>query len=152
MKLVKPQNRLLLAWRAMLILISAPPAFLCSFLLRIPGVAWLLAIGIWASLFLFFYLFYLPARWRGLSLSIGDTFICMNRGVFSKAVSVVPLSAIRFTRVLQGPLARLSGICVLHVAAAGGGIFMPGLNRKDAHSLASALVADLRDPDWGLPS
>jgi membrane protein YdbS with pleckstrin-like domain len=129
----------------MLVAASAPPAFLCSFLLRAGSVAWFASIGIWALLFLFLYLFYLPARWRGISLCVREDYVCMRRGVFYQTGSTMPISAIRFTRVLQKPAGRLFGICALHIAAAGGSVFMPGLSRQEARSLAAALRRDEED-------
>jgi membrane protein YdbS with pleckstrin-like domain len=128
----------------MLIAALTPIAFLISFLLRVPGLIWLFVIGLWAFLFLFLYLFYLPARWRGVSLSVHEGLLCLHRGVFLRKSSVMLLPAIRFTRILRGPVGLLFGINTLHIAAAGGSFFMPGLSKEDARSLAYALHRGVR--------
>jgi membrane protein YdbS with pleckstrin-like domain len=107
--------------------------------LRTGSIAWLISIGAWVFLFLFFYLFYFPARWRSISLRVRERSVCMRRGVFYQVSSVMPLSTVRFTRVLRGPVARMFGFCTLHIAASGGDIFMPGLTGDDARRLGERI-------------
>jgi len=139
MKLIHPNKRLLYTWRMCLCLILAPLAFAFSFFMQIGGIPWLATAGAWVAVFLYVYSFYLPARWRSLSFSLGKLTVCRKCGVLFHKSETLPLSAVRFTSIKQGPIARVFGLCTLRVAAAGTSLFICGLHRADASALASAL-------------
>jgi len=134
-----PNKRLLYVWRVCLCLISVPPAFLFSFFMQIGGVAWIVSSVGWVAVFLFTYSFYLPVRWRGLSFSVDKLAVCRKSGVLFRKTEQLPLTAVRFTTIKQGPITRMFGLCTLRVAAAGTSLFISGLHRADASALASAL-------------
>ena len=136
MNKIRPDIKLLHAWRTCLILLSAPPAFLFSLLLQIGSAPWFLAAGAWGLVFLYVYLFYLPARWRELSFSVDNLTVRCKNGVYFRKTETLPLSAVRFTSIMQGPILRIFGLCTLRIAAAGTDLLICGLNRAQASALA----------------
>ena len=139
MKQIQPDTKLLYIWRIFLILIMAPPAFVISFLLQIGSAPWIIAAGAWAAVFLYIYLIYLPARWRNLSFSVDKLAVCRKSGVYFRKTETLPLTAIRFTSIMQDPVFRIFGLCTLRIAAAGTSLFICGIHRADASALALAL-------------
>lgn len=143
--MLKPQPTLLKKWRLFLLLISLVPAFLNALIFTPGEVDWLVASGIWLLLFLFFYQYYLPVRFRKLTFSVSGSRIVIYSGVFSTIVRSIPLDNVQFTSHIASPLDAIWGLCSLKVTAPGGRVVIPGLSSKDADNLAKMLTDRLAD-------
>ena len=137
---IKPQQKVLSLWRALAVALAVPPAFLCSFMLRAPSPIWLAGTGGWVAVFLFFYLFYLPRRYLGLSFRIHGGALELFSGVFVRRHCLLPIANIQFTTVVANPCSRIFGLCSLRVVSPGARMLIPGLTRRSAEELALLLT------------
>lgn len=135
----KPQRSVLTIWRIVLSLIMLAPAFLNSLFFGRNTLVWTLLTVVWVIVFLGFYLFYLPVRYRKLSFRVDKEKITLNSGILCTRVHAIPLQNIQFTSTLQSPFGRMFGVCTLIVTAAGGRMLIPGLREQDAQNLAAIL-------------
>jgi len=135
-----PKRRILSVWRAMLILSAILPALLSSLFLRPGSGAWNLATGAWAALFLFFYLYYLPARLRRLSLKVEDGHLVLTSGVFNRAARRTPTQAVQHITLYASPLHRRWDLATLVISAPGGRMIMPGLGSDEAQRLMQVIL------------
>lgn len=141
---MKPQPKILTAWRVLLTFAMLAPAFLNALLFPIRGQAWLGVSAGWIVLFLVLYLVYLPLRYQKLSFSVSGDRILLYSGVLYTRARSIPLRNIQYSTILRSPLDRLFGLCSLVVTAAGGRISLPGLRLPDAEALAKALLEQQR--------
>jgi len=112
--------------------------------MQIGSVIWLISVGAWGFAFLYLYLFYLPARWRGLSFSLDTHAISRRSGVFFLKTEALPTQAVRFTSIVRDPVLRVFGLCTLRVAAPGAGLSIHGLTQAEARELSMILSLTLR--------
>jgi len=134
------QPHILRVWRVVLVLALLPFSFFCSLILRPGSALWWVITALWAGGFLFCYLFYLPAKQRGLSLMLNDEKLVIIASVFSTVERIVPLESVQFVRVRSSLLHRRMGLAALVVVCAGGKVIMPGLNIAQARELALQLT------------
>jgi len=133
-------------WRVCLVFSALVLAFAISVALR-PGTAlWWVATGILVVGFLCCYLFYLPARQRGLSLTINGENLKLRSGVFSAATRTVPLDSVQYLRVKSSPLHNRLNLRTLEVVCAGGRAVMPGLAASEAEGLVDVVLAGRASP------
>lgn len=135
----KPQQAVLTIWRLLLVLAAVPPAFLISLLFQAGGLPWLLLVAAWLLAFLFFYLLYLPLRYRKLAFQLQKDRIIVHSGIFYTRIRAMPLQSIQYVGLLISPLDALFGLSALVITAPGGRIVIPGLRRRDAENLAELL-------------
>lgn len=135
----KPQQAVLTIWRLLLVLAAVPPAFLISLLFQAGGLPWLLLVAAWLLAFLFFYLLYLPLRYRKLAFQLQKDRIIVHSGIFYTRIRAMPLQSIQYVGLLISPLDALFGLSALVITAPGGRIVIPGLHRRDAENLAELL-------------
>lgn len=135
----KPQSAIQHVWRIVLVLASLPPALLLHLFFTPFTLWWYVGGAVWLLSFLFFYLVYIPVRYRNLSFSLSEEFLTVHSGVFSRRVRIMPIASIQFTVVWDSPLHRAFRLCALIVSAAGAHITLPGLTREDAKTLAQLL-------------
>lgn len=116
-------------------MITLIPAFLSALFLSPFSPLWIGATAAWVAVFLFFYLGYLPIRYRNLSLEIhGDRFV-LHTGVFYRIQRTLPVENIQYVALHSSPLHRLWDICTIVAVAPGGRISMPGLRMEEAKRL-----------------
>jgi len=132
---------LLVIWRACLVFVALALAFAISLALRPGTTLWWVATAVLVAGFLCCYLFYLPARQRGLSLTINEGNLKLCSGVFSKATRTVPLDSVQYLRVKSSPLHNRLNLRTLEVVCAGGRVAMPGLSVSEAQELVDAILA-----------
>ena len=133
------QKEILTIWRISLALTAFVPAFITSLLFQ-PGTPfWIMLTALWILLFLFFYLFYLPVRYRKLAFAVRGDSLVVRSGVFSTRVRTMPLQNIQYSGLVVSPLDAVWGLGSLVVTAPGGRIRIPGLRRQDAENLAAML-------------
>ena len=118
-------------------------AFAASLALRPGSAAWWAASGVLAAVFLCGYLFYLPARLRGFSLTFGGKNLVLSSGVFASCVRSVPLCSIQYVRRRSSPLHKRLDLCTLEAVCAGGRVAMPGLREGEAEELAAWIAEQL---------
>lgn len=137
--MLKPQPALLTIWRLSLTCAAIPPAFLISLCLRIGGRAWSIATVIWALLFLFLYLVYLPLKFRRLAFTLKNERLTVHSGGFYIRMREMPLENVQYVGILISPFDALFGLASVSVIAAGGRVLVPGLRKQDALNLADML-------------
>jgi len=133
------QRGVLAAWRIYLALAALPVSFFSSVFLRVGSLFWWAATCAWVICFLFFYLYYLPAKQRGFTLGLGEDELVLSFGVFSSVRQAIPLKNIQHIRVCSSPVHRRLRLCTLVIVCAGGRARMPGLTDQQAQDLAAAI-------------
>ena len=131
---------LLVIWRACLVFATLVLATLTSLALRPGTTFWWVATLILSAGFLFCYLFYLPARQRGLSLTLKEGNLVLVSGVFSLTTRTVPLGSVQYLRVKSSPLHKWLNLRTLEVVCAGGRVVMPGLDAEEAEVLVEMIL------------
>ena len=140
---LKARPHQLVIWRACIVLAALLLAFGFSLALRPGSVVWWVATGVLVAVFLGCYLFYLPARLRGFSLTLGEDSLVVRSGVVNIATRTVPLGSVQFVRVKGSPLHKWLGICTIEVVSAGGRVSMPGVSPAEADGVVEAVFAVL---------
>lgn len=136
-KTLKPSLQLMVVWRALLVCATLVPAFLCSLLIRPGSGVWIGVTFVWVAAFLFCYLYYLPARFRRLSLEIKEDRFILSTGVFRQVTRTIPFESIQFLSLRSSPIHRYKKLCSLVIVAPGGRMQMPGLAQEEASRLVS---------------
>jgi len=127
-----PQRLIIRVWRFAAVVAAALPAFFAPLFLRPGSGLWATATGLWAGVFLFFYLYYLPAHCKGLSLTAKEDEIILKTGVFSRVTHRMPINAIQYITLRSSPLHRRRDLATLVIYAPGVRLVMPGLSRAQA--------------------
>lgn len=140
-KTLKPSPQLMGVWRTLLICVTLIPAFVCSLLLRPGSGLWMAVTSVWVAVFLFCYLFYLPVRFRRLSLEIEADRFVLSTGVFMRIARTIPFENIQFLSLRSSPLHRHQKLCSLVIIAPGGRMQMPGLDEEEARRLVRVFFA-----------
>lgn len=140
--MVKPHPRILTVWRLLLVFAAIPPCFLFSLFLRVGGLWWCICAALWTVLFLFFYLFYLPVRYRKLSFTLEKEQLTVAGGVFQTNIRTMPLGNVQYVSLVISPIDAAWGLCTLLITAPGGRIRLPGLRQQDARNLAAMMPRD----------
>jgi len=126
-------------WRAVLVLSALPLAFCASLLLRPGSAPWWIATCVWGAGFVFFYLFYLPAKQRRLCLELSEEKLVLRTGVFSNIRKTAPLARIQYVKIRSSPLHKWFGISTLVIVCAGGRITVPGLCESQTQTLVTSI-------------
>lgn len=88
--------------------------------------------------------------WSAWGWRIHRREILIERGVFFKSVSGIPMERVQHVDVRQGPLERALGLAQLHIHTASGvgsdGV-IPGLERSAAESLRDQLLEEVDGDD-----
>jgi len=137
--MIKPQPGILTIWRLLLVFAAIPPSFLFSLFLRVGGLWWWACAALWTVAFLFFYLFYLPARFRKLSFTLEKDRLTVTSGVFQTNTRVMPLANVQYVGLVISPFDAVWGLCTLLVTAPGGRLHLPGLRQQDARNLVELM-------------
>jgi len=82
----------------------------------------------------------LAARLASCVLRVGAHHLTLRRGLLFPVTRRVPLRYITGCHILQTPLQRMTGTCVLVLYASGCITVMPGAKRADAEALCTRLV------------
>lgn len=136
----RPDARILWSWVAGGTLLLVPAAALTAFVwwwldflpAVLLSVAFLLGFGGFISV-------YLPLRRQRMRFCITDEILAVLTGVFFQAHRQMPLSAVRYATVLQGPLERRFNTAFLWVAGAGGWLLIEGISYQQAHAFCQRL-------------
>lgn len=136
-KTLRPSPQIVEVWRALLVCVTLVPAFLCSLIFRPGSSVWMILTFLWVAIFLFCYLYYLPARFRSLTLEITDDCFTLSSGVFRRAVKTIAFQNIQFLSLRSSPLHRCKKLCSLVLVAPGGRMQMPGLKEEEARRLVN---------------
>lgn len=88
---------------------------------------------------------YLPAaKWHAWSYLVTDTDVRINRGVWWRTASVVPLTRIQHVDTRQEPIDRAFGLAkvvIFTAGSVGAAIAIPGLAAAEAEALRDRLAA-----------
>ncbi|MDR2909160.1 MAG: PH domain-containing protein [Oscillospiraceae bacterium] len=136
-----PQPRILTVWRASLVGAAFVPAFLSSLIFSPGEPGWWAASALWLTLFLLCYLWYLPSRFKRLSLAVEEDRFIQTGGVFLRISRTAPFGSVQFLRLSSSPIHRYFGLSSLIIVAPGGRILMPGLRAEEAERLVSVFFS-----------
>ncbi|MGI6402850.1 MAG: PH domain-containing protein [Oscillospiraceae bacterium] len=141
-KTLKPSPQIMGVWRSLLVCVTLVPAFVCSLMFRPGSRIWLILTLLWVAIFLFCYLYYLPARFRRLSLEIAEDRFVLSTGVFRQVVRTIAFENIQFLSLRSSPLHRYKKLCSLVMVAPGGRMQMPGLAEEEARRLVNVFFSE----------
>ena len=127
-----PKPKIVALWRGLLVCFFAIPAIAFSVTMRPGSNIWIVASAMWLFAFLFLYLFYLPARMKGISLTIEESRLIKESGVFVKRLRVIPFESIQYVTVLSSPLHKMWKLSSIAIVVPGAEIYMPGLGAEEA--------------------
>lgn len=82
----------------------------------------------------------LAPRLASCVVRVGGRHLTLRRGLLFPVTRRIPLHFITGCQILQTPLQRLSGTCVLILYASGCTTLAPGLRRADAEALSARLT------------
>lgn len=120
----------LLLWRIRLCAAALLLSFLTSLTLAVFSLPWWVCSGALAAAFLFFYCFYYPIKYKKLTYAAGRGILVLHGGVFYRRRRSIALSNIQYLSLFETPLSRLLGLGDLIVHAAGGTLYLPGLDKQ----------------------
>lgn len=81
----------------------------------------------------------LVPRWASCRVRVGGNHLTVRKGLLFLVTKRMPLRFITGCRIVQTPLGRRSGGCVLVLIASGTCAVIPGVRRSDAEQLAAKL-------------
>ncbi len=139
---MKPQRGLLIKWRMLLALGCLLPA-LINALLFYPGkLLWTIVTVVWLTVFFFFYLIYLPIKFKRLTYYVAKQKVVVHSGVFYNRIRTVPQASIQYVSAVVSPIDAIWGISSLVIVSPGSRIALRGLSKKDALVLAELLAGE----------
>ena len=100
------------------------------------AAAALVALAVWMALCFGA----LAARLASCVLRVGEHHLTVRRGLLFPVTRRVPLRFITGCHIVQSPLQRMTGTCVLVLHASGCVTLMPGAKRADAEALCTRLA------------
>ncbi|WP_367925749.1 PH domain-containing protein [uncultured Ruthenibacterium sp.] len=115
-------------------------AVLAGILISLPfwalnAAASLLGLAIWCVICVCI----LIPRWSSCRVRVGGNHLTVRRGILFLETKRMPLRFITGCRIVQTPLGRRRGGCVLVLIASGTSTIIPGIRRSDAEQLAAKL-------------
>lgn len=136
----RPDSRILWSWLLYGTIPLLPAAALTAVVRRwlSPLIAILFA-GLFLLVFAVFIGIYHPLRCRRMRFCITEQSLAVLTGVFFRTHKQMPLSAVRYATLLQGPLERRFNIAFLWVAGAGGWVLIEGIPYEQAHTFCQRL-------------
>ena len=81
----------------------------------------------------------LVPRWASCRVRVGGNHLTVRRGLLFRGTKRMPLRFISGCHILQTPVGRRMGGCVLVLIASGTFTVIPGIRRADAEQLAAKL-------------
>lgn len=140
----KADGKALWVWRLRMMLLAILPSFLSAFFFR-PGKAlWLLCTGIWIALFLFFYFFYYPRKYKKFSYSVTESCLVIRNGVFFTNTRAIYPENIQYVDCSASPLQQLFHLKTVVIVMAGGILHLPCLQAETADRLKDAIYSENR--------
>lgn len=136
----KISDHALLLWRIRLTAITAICPFLITLFLRDESPFKKNLTVLWILLFLFFFLFYYPIKFRRLSYRLEKQCIVIHCGVFYRRLKMMEFHNIQHLTVSATPLQHLMGLRTLYIAGAGGRIYLPCLDKESVNHLCMELL------------
>lgn len=136
--------RALLLWRVRLCAAALALSFLISLLAEVFSPLWFVLTGLLAAAFLFFYIFYYPVKYQKLTYAVGKGVLVLHGGVFYRRRRSISLGNIQYLDFFETPFSRLLGLRDLIIHAAGGTLYLPGLEQQ-----TGALLEKLLTPEAG---
>ena len=137
----QPSPRVLCSWAVLLALPT----------LTVAGLLWLFLPRIWPWNALPVFLIgltlvsawvYLPRRRRRTVFTLTECELTVSGGVLFTVCRRMPLEAVRYVTLLEGPVERRCGIAFLSVSGLGGSLLLEGLERKQAEAWCHRLLPD----------
>ena len=99
----------------------------------------LLAALLWTAVWVLFCMCVLVPRWASCRVRVGGNHLTVRRGLLFLSTKRMPLRFITGCHIVQTPLGRRRGGCVLVLLASGTSTVIPGIRRADAEQLAARL-------------
>lgn len=134
--------RALLLWRVRLCVAALVLSFLISLIMEIFSTVWFVFTGLLAVAFLFFYVFYYPVKYKKLTYAVGKGVLVLHGGVFYRRRRSIFLKNIQYIALFETPFSRILGLKDLIVHAAGGTLYLPGLEEQTCALLEKLLMPE----------
>ena len=136
----KPDPKALVLWRLRLCLIALVPSFFSALFFAPGSVVWLVLTMLWVIVFLAFFVWYYPLKYRKLSYTVAGEVLVINCGVIYTRRKSMLLKNIQYVTLITLPLGRLFGLCTVFFEAAGGRLHLPCVKLEDGRSLQNLLI------------
>ena len=138
----RPAGKALWIWEGYLLLLAVLLAAGSVVLAKLPIPIWIswAFTGLWAALWLFFAVFFLPVMHRKLSYRLLRDRLEVHTGVIYTHQKAMPISSVKYLSTFDGPLERLGGLTNLIVFAAGSFVVVAGLTKEQEAELRRRLI------------
>ena len=131
----KISRRSITLWRIRLCITAFVCAAVASFVTVPFSIAWNITTAAWATVFLFMYFLYYPAKYRRLVYSADRNGIRVKSGVLYRFERYMELDRVQYVNLVASPLQRMMGLTGVAVFAAGSKIYIPCLEKDEARNL-----------------
>ncbi len=131
----KISRRSVTLWRIRLCIIAFVCVTATSLVLTPLSTAWNVMTTAQATIFLFMYFLYYPAKYRRLTYSIDRDRIYVKSGVIYRYERYMELDRVQYVNHVADPLQRIMGLNGVLILAAGSRIYIPCLEKDEAKNL-----------------
>ena len=145
----KLDRRALTVWRVRLTLIMLIPSFLVSLFFSMDSLYWKIGTGIWVGVFATLFFWYYPLKYKKLSFYLNEESLVIGCGVFYTRVKSMPLCNIQYVTLGQTLLQRVLQVKSVFIVAAGGWVYLPGVEKETANRLQRILTSFPREEKTG---
>ena len=133
--MARVSKKSVMLWRIRLCIIAFVCVTVTSLILTPLSIPWNVAVAVLATIFLFMYFLYYPAKYRRLTYTINHNGICVKSGVIYRYERYMELDRVQYLNLVADPLQRIMGLSGVLILAAGSKIYIPCLEKDEARNL-----------------
>ena len=122
-------------WRIRLCIIVIACAAVTSYFATPFSITWNVVTAGWATVFLFMYFLYYPAKYRRFSFYVDENRIIVKSGVIYRYEKYMDIDRVQYLNFVACPIQRIMGLNGVLILCAGSRIYIPCLDREDTKSL-----------------
>lgn len=131
----KISRRSITLWRIRLCIVAFVCAIATLLVITPFSIAWNVMTTAQATVFLFMYFLYYPAKYRRLTYSVDRNRIYVKSGVIYRYERYMEIDRVQYVNFVADPLQRIMGLNGVLILAAGAKIYIPCLEKEKAMHL-----------------
>ncbi|MEG0899314.1 MAG: PH domain-containing protein [Oscillospiraceae bacterium] len=139
METKKSEKRIVWVWRIRLALFCLIPAAMNGWFNETMSNIWLIFTFLWVAVFIFFYAFYFPIKYKKQSYRITSKDFFVTTGVIYTITKSIPIKNVQYVSIFSSPLERIMKVATIRAVGAGGGVSISGMSKEDTKRLSSIL-------------